>query len=226
MQVASNTTTDKQTSLERQVQSKERSTTVGSKAQAVTSDGNTVVAKGAERNETSQYLKVLSRIENLLIQEKLPDAAIEGFVGAIKKQIDLMSEADRQMLLRLPEAKTIELESLENLPEMITNNLRDESKSPALLKLLRQPKFAVFMRTDSSPAPKTYTAQSAQTPTPTPAKLPTSKLVEGSPKKEKPVLTAVPEVVQKTSSKKILSAPNPPAPKPPARNSPGPNPVA
>jgi len=220
MQVASNTTTDKQTSLERQVQSKERSTTVGSKAQAVTSDGNTVVAKGAERNETSQYLKVLSRIENLLIQEKLPDAAIEGFVGAIKKQIDLMSEADRQMLLILPEAKTIELKSLDNLPEMITNNLRDESKSPALLKLLRQPKFAVFMRTDSNPVPKTYTAQSAQTPTPT--KLPTSKLVvEGSPKKEKPVLTAVPEVVQKTSSKKILSAPNPPA-----RNSPGPNPVA
>ena len=38
MQVASNTTTDKQTSLERQVQSKERSTAVGSKAQAVTSD--------------------------------------------------------------------------------------------------------------------------------------------------------------------------------------------
>ena len=224
MQVASNTTTDKQTSLERQVQSKERSTTVGSKAQAVTSDGNKVVAKGAERNETSQYLKVLSRIENLLIQEKLPDAAIEGFVGAIKKQIDLMSEADRQMLLRLPEAKTIELESLDNLPEMITNNLRDESKSPALLKLLRQPKFAVFMRTDSKPAPKTYTAQSAQTPTP--AKLPTSKLVEGSPKKEKPVLTAVPEAVQKTSSKKNLSAPNPPAPNPPARNSPGPNPVA
>ena len=90
MQVASNTTTDKQTSLERQVQSKERSTAVGSKAQAVTSDGKKVVAKDAERNETSQYLKVLSRIENLLIQEKLPDAAIEGFVGAIKKQIDLM----------------------------------------------------------------------------------------------------------------------------------------
>ena len=224
MQVASNTTTDKQTNLERQVQSKERSITVGSKAQADTSDGNTVAAKGAERNETSQYLKVLSRIENLLIQEKLPDAAIEGFVGAIKKQIDLMSEADRQMLLRLPEAKTIELESLDNLPEMITKNLRDESKYPALLKLLRQPKFAVFMRTDSSPVPKTYTAQSTQTPTPT--KLPISKLVEGSPKKENPVLTTVPEVVQKTSSKKILSAPNSLAPEPPARNSPGPNPVA
>ncbi len=85
------------------------------------------------------------------------------------------------------------------------------------------------MRTDSKPAPKTYTAQSAQILTP--AKLPTSKLVEGSPKNEKPVLTAVPEAVQKTSSKKNLSAPNPPTrnssgPNPPARNSLGPNPVA
>ena len=85
------------------------------------------------------------------------------------------------------------------------------------------------MRTDSKPAPKTYTAQSAQTPPP--AKLPTSKLVEGSTKKEEPVLTAVPEAVQKTSSKKNLSVPNSPArnspaPYPPARNSPGPNPVA
>ena len=75
------------------------------------------------------------------------------------------------------------------------------------------------MRTDSKPAPKTYTAQSAQKPTP--AKLPTSMLLESSPKKEEPVLTAVPETVQKASSKKNLSAPNPPA-----RNSPRPNPVA
>ena len=123
-----------------------------------------------------------------------------------------MSEADRQMLLILPEAKSIELKSLDNLPEMIMNNLRDESKSPALLKLLRQPKFAVFMRTDSKPAPQTYTAQSAQTPKP--AKLTTSKLEEDSPKKEKTVLTAVPEAVQKTSSKKNLSVPNPPVPNP------------
>ena len=130
-----------------------------------------------------------------------------------------MSEADRQMLLILPEAKTIEVIRLDNLPEMITNNLRDEIKHPALLKLRRHPKFEGFMRTNAKPAPKTYTAQYAQTPPP--AKIPTSKLVEGSPKKEKTVLTAVPEAVQKTSSKKNLSAPNPPA-----RNSPGPNPVA
>ena len=80
------------------------------------------------------------------------------------------------------------------------------------------------MRTDSNPVPKTYTAQSAQTPTL--AKLPTSKLVEGSPKKETPVLTAVPEAVHKTSSNKNLSAPNSPARNSPGPNPPAPNPVA
>ncbi|GIT70760.1 MAG: hypothetical protein Ct9H300mP28_05740 [Pseudomonadota bacterium] len=53
---------------------------------------NTDQKKVPGKNETSQYLKVLSRVENLLIQNKLPDAAIEGFAGAIKKQIDAMTK--------------------------------------------------------------------------------------------------------------------------------------
>tara|TARA_B100001013_G_scaffold288331_1_gene188147 strand:+ start:13 stop:642 length:630 start_codon:yes stop_codon:yes gene_type:complete len=209
MQVASNTTPDKQAGLERQVQSKERQTAINNKTSAIISEEKATAAKGAERNETSQYLKVLSRIENLLIQDKLPEAAVEGFVGAIKKQIDLINEADRQMLLKLPEVTKLDLKNLDDLPEMIKNNLRNESKLPALLKVLRQPKFAVLMRTDGKPAPKTYTAQSTQLPTP--AKSPTPKLTGGPPNKEKPVLDASPKVVQNASDKKSTHATNPAA---------------
>ena len=209
MQVASNTTPDKQAGLERQVQSKERPTAINTKAPAVKSEEKATAAKGAERNETSQYLKVLSRIENLLIQDKLPEAAVEGFVGAIKKQIDLINEADRQMLLKLPEVTKLDLKNLDDLPEMIKNNLRNESKLPALLKVLRQPKFAVLMRTDGKPAPKTYTAQSTQLPTP--AKSPATKLAGGPPNKEKPVLAASPQAVQNISDKKSTPATNPAA---------------
>ena len=209
MQVASNTTPDKQAGLERQVQSKERPTAINTKAPAVKSEEKATAAKGAERNETSQYLKVLSRIENLLIQDKLPEAAVEGFVGAIKKQIDLINEADRQMLLKLPEVTKLDLKNLDDLPEMIKNNLRNESKLPALLKVLRQPKFAVLMRTDGKPAPKTYTAQSTQLSTP--AKSPASKLTGGPPNKEKLVLAASPQAVQNTSDKKSTPATNPAA---------------
>ena len=209
MQVASNTTPDKQAGLERQVQSKERPTAINTKAPAVKSEEKSTAAKGAERNETSQYLKVLSRIENLLIQDKLPEAAVEGFVGAIKKQIDLINEADRQMLLKLPEVTKLDLKNLDDLPEMIKNNLRNESKLPALLKVLRQPKFAVLMRTDGKPAPKTYTAPSTQLPTP--AKSPAPKLTGGPPNKEKSVLAASPQAVQNTSDKKNTPATNPAA---------------
>ena len=206
MQVTSKTTPDKQAGLERQVQSKERPTAINTKASAIKSEEKATAVKGAERNETSQYLKVLSRIENLLIQDKLPEAAVEGFVGAIKKQIDLINEADRQMLLKLPEVTKLDLKNLDDLPEMIKNNLRNESKLPALLKVLRQPKFAVLMRTDGKPAPETYTAQSAQLPTP--AKSPALKLTEGRPNKEKPVLAASPKAVQTTSDKKSTPATN------------------
>jgi len=200
MQVTAKTIPDKQTGLERQIQNKENQAVTGSKAQGVKTAENLVDANGAERNETSQYLKVLSRIENLLIQEKLPDAAIDGFVGAVKKQLEAMSEADSQMLLKLPEAVELELKNVDELPELIKNEIRDQSKTPALLKLLRQPKFADLMRTDSKPAPQTYTAQSAQPPV---SAIPTRINILDIPKaNEKPVLAAVPKTVDNSANRK------------------------
>ena len=200
MQVTAKTIPDKQTGLERQIQQKEKQAVTGSKAQGVKTAEKLIDANGAERNETSQYLKVLSRIENLLIQEKLPDAAIEGFVGAVKKQLDAMSEADSQMLLKLPEAVELELKSVDELPELIKKEIRDQSKTPALLKLLRQPKFADLMRTDSKPAAQTYTAQSAQTPV---SAIPTRINILDIPKvNEKPVLASVPKPVLNPANKK------------------------
>jgi len=200
MQVTAKTIPDKQTGLERQIQQKEKQAVTGSKAQGVKTAEKLVDANGAERNETSQYLKVLSRIENLLIQEKLPDAAIDGFVGAIKKQLEAMSEADNQMLLKLPEAVELELKNVDELPELIKNEIRDQSKTPALLKLLRQPKFADLMRTDSKPAAQTYTAQSAQ---PSVSAIPTRINILDIPKvNQKPVLAAVPQTVDNSANRK------------------------
>ena len=200
MQVTAKTIPDKQTDLERQIQNKENHSVTSSKAQGIKTTENLVDANGAERNNTSQYLKVLSRIENLLIQEKLPDAAVDGFVGAVKKQLEAMSEADSQMLLKLPEVVELELKNMDELPELIKNEIRDQSKTPALLKLLRQPKFAELMRTDSKPAVQTYTAQSAQTPV---SAIPTRINVLDIPKvDEKPVLTVTSKTVENYDNKK------------------------
>jgi len=165
MQVTLNPITEKQTGLERQVRSKEIPVSKSSSIQSHKFDEHGS-EKGAAQNETSQYLKVLSRVENLLIQNKLPDAAIEGFAGAVKNQINTMTEADKQMLMKLPELKMLKLDDLDDIPEMIKNDIRNEDKNKALLKFLRIPEFADLMRTDNKPAPKTYTAQSALIPSP------------------------------------------------------------
>ena len=163
MQVTSNPIPEKQTGLERQVIRKEIPTSNSPSIQSPKFDEH-ISDKGAAQNETSQYLKVLSRVENLLIQDKLPDAAIEGFAGAVKNQIDVMTEEDRQMLMKLPELKMMELDDLDDIPEMIKNDIRNEDKNTALLKFLRVPEFADLMRTDNKPAPKTYTANSVSPP--------------------------------------------------------------
>ncbi len=138
MQVTSNTVSEKQTGLERQVRSHESPSYLSSKTHSVKSETKSAET-GASQNETSQYLKVLSRVENLLIQNKLPDAAIEGFAGAIKKQIDAMNEVDKQTLMKLPAVEMLELNNLDDLPELITNDIRNEDKmSKATVSLYRK----------------------------------------------------------------------------------------
>ncbi len=156
MQVASQATPEKQNILE-----KAQSSKIAPVSQPTASAVKSTATNKTENNETSQYLKVLSRIESLLVQEKLPEAAIQGFVGAVKKQLDILSEADQQIVMNLPEMKALKLDHLDELPEMIKENLADKSKSSELLQLLRLPKFASLMKTDSKPAAQTYTAQVA-----------------------------------------------------------------
>ena len=200
MQVTAKTIPDKHTGMEPQIQNKGNHSVTSSKAQEIKNTENLVDSNGAEHNETSQYLKVLSRIENLLIQDKLPDAAIDGFVGAVKKQLEALSEADSQILLKLSEAVELDLKNVDELPNLIKNEIRDQSKTQALLKLLRQPKFADFMRTDSKPAPQTYTAQSAQPPV---SVLPTRIDILDIPKaNEKPVLSVAPKTVENSNNNK------------------------
>ena len=198
MQVSSNPIPEKQTGLESQVRSKEIPASNSPSIHSPKFDEHGS-EKGAAQNETSQYLKVLSRVENLLIQNKLPDAAIEGFAGAIKKQIDAMTEADKQMLMKIPELKMLELDDLSDIPEMIKNDIRNEDKNTALLKFLRIPEFADLMRTENKPAPKTYTAQSALQPSP--AKHEGKILSESAPNLEKPVQSYSAKATKNTSQK-------------------------
>ena len=198
MQVKSNLIPEKQTGLERQVRGKEipASNSPSVQSPKIEEHGSN---KGAAQNETSQYLKVLSRVENLLIQDKLPDAAIEGFAGAVKNQIDAMTEADRQMLMKLPELNMLELDDLDDIPEMIKNEIRNEDKNTALLKFLRVPEFADLMRTDNKPAPKTYTANSLSQPST--AKHEGKILSESAPVLAKTVQPSSAKVTQNISQK-------------------------
>ena len=198
MQVISNPITEKQTSLERQVRSKEIPSSKSPSVQSTKLQEHGS-EKGAAQNETSQYLKVLSRIENLLIQDKLPEAAIEGFAGAVKNQIEAMSEEDRQMLMKLPELEVLELDDLNDLPEMIKNEIRNEDKNVTLLKFLRVPEFADLMRTDKKPTPKTYSAQPALQPIP--SKQEGDIISKSAPILENPVKTSSTNVTQNINQK-------------------------
>ena len=159
MQVSSKNIPEKNMGFDRQIHRKENHTVTGLKSQTLKNEDILIDSNTSERNETSQYLKVLSRIENLIIQEKLPDAAIDGFIGAVKKQLDELSEKEIQMLMKMPAISQLGIQSLDELTDIIKNDIRDLSKNSVLLGLLRDPKFADLMQSKSNPSAKTYSAQ-------------------------------------------------------------------
>ena len=158
MQVSAKNIPEKNMGLDRQIHRKENHTVSGLKSQNIKKEDILGDANTLERNETSQYLKVLSRIENLIIQEKLPDAAIDGFVGAVKKQLNELTEKEIKMLMKIPAVSQLGIQSLDELTNIIKNEIKDPSKNSALLSLLRDPKFADLMQSKSNTSPKTYSA--------------------------------------------------------------------
>ena len=105
---------------------------------------------GISKDKTSKYLKVLSRIEGLLVKDALPEAAVKGFVGAVKKQLNQLTEGEKQTLLKLPEARQLELKNLEELTDQIEEKLADKESAKEMLSLLKNPRLASMMKKEDS----------------------------------------------------------------------------
>ena len=105
---------------------------------------------GISKDKTSKYLKVLTRIEGFLAKDALPEVAVKGFVGAVKKQLNQLTESEKQSLLKLPEARALDLKNLEELPEKIEEKLADADSAKEMMSLLKNPQFASLMKTEES----------------------------------------------------------------------------
>ena len=105
---------------------------------------------GISKDKTSKYLKVLTRIEGFLAKDALPEIAVKGFVGAVKKQLNQLNESEKQSLLKLPEARALDLKNLEELPEKIEEKLVNPDSAKDMMSLLKNPRFASLMKTEES----------------------------------------------------------------------------
>lgn len=108
--------------------------------------------------QTSAYLKVVSRIENTLKKEEgeLPEVAVEGFANAVKTRLEDLSDDEKKTIFKLKEIKPLKLEDIEQLPDKIKTSLKDKKSADTILALLKQPKFAELMDSNSKNPPKTY----------------------------------------------------------------------
>ena len=108
--------------------------------------------KSAQLKEISAYLKIVSRLENLNArQDSLPEAAIQGFIQGLEKQVAQMNDHEKALLLRIPEVKSLNVKNAEELLHKIEDKLTDEQVSLKLFELLRQPQFVELIEAVQKP---------------------------------------------------------------------------
>ena len=76
------------------------------------------------------YLKVLSRLENMIQKDELPEKALDGFMKAVKARLEEASAQDKKMVLSTPEAKALEIMKVEEFAEKIEDGLEDADTAP------------------------------------------------------------------------------------------------
>ena len=136
--------------------------------------------------QTSTYLKVLSRLENMIQKDELPDMALESFTKAVTSRLEEASAQDKKVVLNSEEAKALEIENTDDIPELIEEGLEDEDQAEKIFALLKQPKFVELMNGKENQDPQTYNANGKSAPektapgnaTATPTKPPTASKPE------------------------------------------------
>lgn len=116
--------------------------------------GSLSSSKGSD--EKSMYLKVVSRLENLLQKEALPEKALKGFMKAVNARLQAAAAPDKKMVLNTPEAKALEIGKIEDFSEKIKEGLEGEENSSKVLALLKQPKFVELMNGQTKSATPVY----------------------------------------------------------------------
>ena len=105
---------------------------------------------------TSAYLKVVSRLENLLKSEEVPEGALKGFTRAIKSRMEQASEKDQKTIVDSPAAKDLGIEKATDLAEKIESGLKDKEQTGKVLALLKHPPFVQLMEGKDTTATATY----------------------------------------------------------------------
>ena len=68
---------------------------------------------------------MLSRMEGMLAEGTVPEVALTGFAGAIRKRLEALSDSQKAALMKMPEVKALDVETLEKLPEAIKIQIQD-----------------------------------------------------------------------------------------------------
>lgn len=91
--------------------------------------------------QISQYLTLISRLENRLNQETLSDEELDKILTSLAEKVQSLSQKSRERLFELQEFKELKIEETKELKEELEKRIEDKEKRKLVFDFLKSKGF-------------------------------------------------------------------------------------
>lgn len=101
--------------------------------------------------EISEYLKMVSRLENKLKQGSIEDEELTEIISALEKQILSFSDQKKDRFKNLPFMKSYGVQNLKDMKDVLTDMFMKPAERDTLFEFLKSPEFMALLLNNSNP---------------------------------------------------------------------------
>ena len=111
---------------------------------------------GGRDNEVSEYLKMISRLENSVKKDEVKEADVDKVLEALDDRIDTLSKSEKKKLEQISSFKKLEVEELDTMKDSLAKLFEDDKGRDKVFDFLKAPEFISLLSNEQKNSGGTY----------------------------------------------------------------------
>ena len=105
-----------------------------------------ISASSKSSSSVSEFLTLVSRLENRIANQSISDSELNQILGAIESKMNALSEKSRERMEQLDQYKKLKLEENKDFKKALKQMLKNDKKRELVFNLMKNSEFISIIR--------------------------------------------------------------------------------